>query len=63
MTVNRYLRLIAGGFILLGVLLAYMHSFWWLLFTAFIGANLVQSAFTDWCPMITLLRRLGVREG
>lgn len=62
MTVNRYLRLIAGSFILLSVLLAYLHSPGWLLFTAFVGANLVQSAFTDWCPMITLLRRLGVEE-
>jgi hypothetical protein len=63
MTVNRYLRLIAGSFIILSVLLAHLYSPWWLLFTAFVGANLAQSAFTDWCPMITLLRRLGVREG
>jgi hypothetical protein len=62
MTLNRYLRLIAGSFIMLSVLLAYLHSPWWLLFTAFVGANLAQSAFTDWCPMITLLRRLGVKE-
>jgi hypothetical protein len=63
MTVNRYLRLIAGTFIMLSVLLVHLHSPWWLLFTAFVGANLAQSAFTGWCPMITLLRRLGVREG
>jgi hypothetical protein len=63
MTLNRYLRLIAGSFVLLSVLLAYLHSPWWLLFTSFVGVNLAQSAFTDWCPMITLLRRLGVREG
>jgi hypothetical protein len=62
MTVNRYLRLIAGSFIILSVLLAHLYSPWWLLFTAFVGANLAQSAFTDWCPMITLLRRLGVKE-
>jgi hypothetical protein len=63
MTLNRYLRLIAGLFVLLSALLSHLHTPWWLLFTAFVGANLVQSAFTDWCPMITLLRRLGVREG
>ena len=63
MTLNRYLRLIAGSFVLLSALLAHLYSAWWLLLTAFVGANLVQSAFTDWCPMITLLRRLGVREG
>ena len=62
MTVNRYLRLIAGFFILLSVLLAWVHSPWWLLFTAFVGLNLLQSAFTDWCPMMTLLRRMGIRE-
>lgn len=63
MTVNRYLRLIAGFFILLSVLLASVHSPLWLWFTAFVGANLLQSAFTDWCPMMTILRKLGVREG
>ncbi len=63
MTVNRYLRLIAGSFVLLSVLLSQLHSPWWLLFTAFVGANLLQSAFTNWCPMITLLRRMGIREG
>lgn len=62
MTVNRYLRLIAGLFILLSVALAQLHSPWWLLFTAFVGLNLFQSALTDWCPMMTLLRKLGVRE-
>ena len=62
MTVNRYLRLIAGFFVVLSVLLAHLHSPHWLWFTAFVGANLFQSAFTDWCPMMTLLRKLGVRE-
>jgi hypothetical protein len=62
MTVNRYLRLIAGFFVVLSVLLAHLHSPHWLWFTAFVGANLFQSAFTDWCPMMTVLRKLGVRE-
>ena len=60
MTVNRYLRMIAGFFIMASVLLAWLHSPWWLLFTGFVGLNLFQSAFTNWCPMITLLRKLGV---
>lgn len=63
MTVNRYLRLIAGFFVMLSVLLSQVHSPSWLFFTAFVGLNLFQSAFSNWCPMITLLRKLGVREG
>jgi hypothetical protein len=60
MTIERYLRCIAGSFILLSVLLARYHSPYWLLLTAFVGLNLVQSAFTNWCPMITILKKLGV---
>lgn len=63
MTVNRYLRMIAGFFILLSLILAQVHSAYWLWFTAFVGLNLLQSAFTNWCPMITILRKLGVKEG
>jgi hypothetical protein len=63
MTINRYLRMIAGFFILLSLILSQLHSVYWLWFTAFVGLNLLQSAFTDWCPMITILRKLGVREG
>lgn len=63
MTVNRYLRMIAGFFILLSLILAQLHSPHWLWFTAFVGLNLLQSAFTNWCPMITILRKLGVKEG
>ena len=62
MTVNRYLRLIAGFFIMLSVVLGYSVSPYWYLFTAFVGLNLFQSAFTDWCPMMTILRKLGVKE-
>ncbi len=62
MTVERYLRGIAGTFVLLSVLLAYYHSPYWLLFTGFVGLNLLQSAFTNWCPMITILKKLGVES-
>jgi len=60
MTVEKSLRGIAGSFILLSVLLAHYHSPYWLLFTGFVGLNLLQSAFTGWCPMMTILRKLGV---
>ncbi len=63
MTINRYLRMIAGFFILLSVALSYLHSPYWLFFTGFVGLNLFQSAFTDWCPMMTFLKKLGVKEG
>ena len=59
MSINRLLRGIAGSFILLSLLLATVHSSWWLLFTTFVGANLLQSAFTDWCPMMTILEKMG----
>lgn len=60
MTVERYLRLIAGSFVLLSVLLGWKVSPYFYLFTAFVGVNLLQSAFTDWCPMMWLLRKVGV---
>jgi hypothetical protein len=60
MTIEKTLRGIAGFFILLSVLLTHYHSPYWLLFAGFVGLNLLQSAFTDWCPMMTFLRKLGV---
>ncbi|MBI1912307.1 MAG: DUF2892 domain-containing protein [Deltaproteobacteria bacterium] len=61
MTVDRYLRLIAGVFIIISLVLSRVHSEYWLLFTAFIGLNLFQSFFTNWCPMMTFLKKLGVK--
>jgi hypothetical protein len=58
--VDRYLRGIAGFFVLLSVLLAYGYSPYWLLFTAFVGLNLLQSAFTNWCPMMAIQWKAGV---
>jgi hypothetical protein len=60
MTVDRWLRVIAGLFVMLSALLAHLHSPYWLLFTAFVGLNLFQSGFTNWCPMVWLLEKLGV---
>ena len=62
MTVERYLRLIAGSFVLVSVVLGYFHSPYWFLFTGFVALNLIQSAFTNWCPMMTFLRRLGAKS-
>lgn len=61
MNVERLLRMIAGFFILLSLALSVYHDQRWLWFTAFVGLNLFQSAFTNWCPMMTLLRKLGVK--
>ena len=62
MTVERSLRAMAGFFVLVSVLLAHYHSVYWLFFTGFVGLNLLQSAFTNWCPMMTILRKLGVKS-
>ncbi len=61
MTVDRYVRLIAGVFVLASLALGYWVSPYWYLFTAFVGLNLLQSAFTNWCPAMTFLRKLGVK--
>ena len=59
---ERTLRGIAGGIVLLSVALTvWVHPGWvWL--TVFVGANLLQSAFTNWCPMITILKKCGLRS-
>ena len=62
MNVERSLRLIAGLFILLSLAGGWLVSAWFYLFTAFVGLNLLQSAFTNWCPMMTILRKAGVRD-
>jgi hypothetical protein len=61
MNVERMLRMIAGTMLLLSLALAHYVDPNWLWFSAFIGANLLQSAFTNWCPMMTILRKLGVQ--
>jgi hypothetical protein len=62
MTVDRYLRMIAGFFVLLSLTLGYWVSPYWYLLTIFVGLNLFQSAFTNWCLMMTTLRKLGVKN-
>jgi hypothetical protein len=51
----------AGFFVMLSVGLSYVHDPRWLYFTAFVGLNLFQSAFTNWCPLMTILRKAGVK--
>ena len=63
MTIDRYLRLIAGVFVIASLVLARVHSEYWLLFAGFVGLNLVQSFFTNWCLMMTILRAIGVKDG
>lgn len=62
MKINDALRAIAGSFVLASVALGHWMHPGWYLFTAFVGANLLQSAFTGWCPMITILKKLGLPE-
>lgn len=59
---ERALRGIAGFFILISLLLAHFVDMRWLWFTAFVGANLLQSAFTNWCPMMTILKKCGMKS-
>jgi hypothetical protein len=62
MNVDRWLRLVAGFFVMLSLALGYFVHPYWYFFTAFVGLNLFQSAFTNWCPMMTFLRKLGVKD-
>ena len=61
MTVEQGLRLVGGGFVALSVVLGILVSPWFFAFTLFVAANLMQSAFTNWCPMMTILRKAGVK--
>ena len=60
MTLERALRGFAGFFILISLILAYFVNPKWLGFTAFVGFNLFQSAFTNWCPMMWVLKKFGM---
>ena len=63
MTIERTLRLMAGLFVLISLALGLWVNQYWYLFTAFVGLNLFQSGLTNWCPMMTFLRKLGVEDG
>ena len=63
MNVDRLVFAIAGVFILLSLVLSQIHSVHWLWFTAFVGANMFQAAFTGFCPMAMILKKLGKAPG
>ena len=62
MTTERMIRMIAGTFILGSLALAIWVNIWWLCFTAFVGANLLQSSITRWCLMEDILHKFGVKD-
>lgn len=62
MNVERALRIIAGAFILISLALTHYHHPNWMWFTAFIGLNLLQSGFTNYCPMMTFLKMAGLKS-
>jgi len=62
MYVEQVLRLMAGAVVLLSALLTALHSQYWLLLTAFVGLNLFQSGFTNWCPAVWILQKAGLKR-
>lgn len=63
MTIDRVVLGFAGSMILISLILSQIHSVHWLWFTAFVGANLLQSSITGFCPLVKILKPLGVRPG
>lgn len=63
MTLDRAVFAFAGSFILISLALAHWVSPWWLFFTAFVGVNMLQTAFTGFCPLVIILKKLGVKPG
>ncbi len=63
MNIDRVILAFAGALILLSVVLALWQSLYWLILTVFVGANLLQSAFTGFCPAAIILKKVGLREG
>ena len=62
MTVERGVRLMAGVMVPLSLALAHLISLYWLWLTVFVGLNLLQSAFTNWCPAMSILRAVGLKD-
>jgi fatty acid desaturase len=63
MSIDRVVFAFAGTVVLIGVLLSWLVSPWWLIVPAFVGANLLQSAFSGFCPLARILKRFGVKPG
>ena len=62
MTVERWVRVIAGLFVTVSTILGLFYSKWWFVFTLFVGLNLFQSGFTNFCPLANILKKIGIRE-
>ncbi len=58
---DKVIKIMAGTFILISVALAVLVSKWWLIWTALVGVNLIQSAFTGWCPASGIFAKLGIQ--
>ncbi len=63
MTIDRLVLAFAGAMVLISLAMSQVHSAHWLWLTAFVGANLVQAAFTGFCPLAIILKKLGARPG
>ena len=63
MTIDRLVLAFAGSFVLISLVLSQVHHPYWLWFTAFVGANLLQSAFTGFCPLAKILKAVGIKPG
>lgn len=63
MNIDTLVLRFAGAFVLASLALAHYHSPYWLWFTAFVGANMLQASFTGFCPLAMILRKLGVDDG
>ena len=63
MTMERWLRLLGGAFVLLGLALSRIYSENWLILSGLVGLSLFQSGFTNWCPLMVILRFFGVKDG
>jgi len=63
MNIDRFVMAFAGAMVLLSLALAQVHSVYWLWFTAFVGVNVLQSAFTGFCPLATILKKTGMKPG
>lgn len=63
MNIDRIVMATAGTFILLSLLLSVFHSHYWLWFTAFVGANMLQASFTGFCPTVKLFKMFGIKPG
>lgn len=63
MSIERIVLMFAGFMVLLSVVLSQVHSVYWLGFTAFVGVNVLQSAFTGFCPLAVILKKFGKKSG